>query len=91
MENGISSSGDETHTSTLLEKDARALHFIQQALDKKTITRISEAQTAKKAWDLLKMEHQGSSKIVAVKLHTLRQEFEIAKMKPTETTQDYVN
>lgn len=37
------------------------------------------------------MEHQGSSKIVAVKLHTLRQEFEIAKMKPTETTQVYVN
>lgn len=37
------------------------------------------------------MEHQGSSKIVAVKLHILGHEFEIAKKKNMETTQDYVN
>lgn len=37
------------------------------------------------------MKHQGSSKIVAVKFHTLWQEFEITEMKNTETTQDYVN
>ncbi|XP_039132308.1 uncharacterized protein LOC120269083 [Dioscorea cayenensis subsp. rotundata] len=91
VENGTRSSEDETQANALMEKDARALHFIQQALDEKIITRISEAQTAKEAWDLLKMEHQGSTKMVTVKLHTLRQEFEIAKMKNMKTTQDYVN
>ncbi|XP_039146896.1 uncharacterized protein LOC120284169 [Dioscorea cayenensis subsp. rotundata] len=67
LENGTCSSEDETQENALMEKDARALHFIQQALDEKTITRISEAQTAKEAWDLLKMEHQGSTKIVAIR------------------------
>ncbi|XP_073105946.1 uncharacterized protein [Elaeis guineensis] len=47
------------------------------------------ATIAKQAWDQLQEEYQGSNKVVAVKLQTLRREFENLSMKVTESVQEY--
>ncbi|CAJ2666704.1 unnamed protein product [Trifolium pratense] len=47
------------------------------------------ATSAKDAWGTLKEEFQGSDKVRAIKLQTLRREFELIKMKESETVKDY--
>ena len=60
VEKGIDEEEDEHHLSENQKKDAKALFLIQQALDERVLVRITEAQTSKQAWDILKMEYQGS-------------------------------
>ena len=45
------------------KKDARALFLIQQALDETIFSRIAAATTSFEAWETLKKEFQGSSKV----------------------------
>ncbi|KAL6137045.1 hypothetical protein ACLB2K_062340 [Fragaria x ananassa] len=44
------------------QRDANALHAIQQAVYDAKFSRIMGASTAKEAWDLLKEEFQGTTK-----------------------------
>ncbi|KAH9704543.1 hypothetical protein KPL70_011512 [Citrus sinensis] len=46
-------------------------------------------ETAKQAWDLLKQEYQGNVKTKQMQVLNLRREFEMQKMKETETVNDY--
>lgn len=62
-----------------------------KVLDEKMLNCISKAQTTKKVWDMLKSKHEGSSKVVMMKLHILRQEFETTTMKNGETIWDFIN
>ncbi|KAL3729300.1 hypothetical protein ACJRO7_026409 [Eucalyptus globulus] len=72
-----------------LQKDAKALYFIQQALSETVFPRIIGARTAKEAWDILREEFQGSEKVRIIRLQTLRRDFENSKMKNYETVQEY--
>ena len=45
--------------------------------------------TAKKAWDKLKEEFEGSTTVKAIELITLKREFEILKMKDSDFVKDY--
>nr|KYP43166.1 Retrovirus-related Pol polyprotein from transposon TNT 1-94 [Cajanus cajan] len=47
------------------------------------------ATTAKEAWTTLQEEFEGSEKVRAVKLQTLRRNFELLNMKEFETVKDY--
>ncbi|XP_077228565.1 uncharacterized protein LOC143861537 [Tasmannia lanceolata] len=69
------------------KKDARALFIIQQAMDEPIFPRIMAATTSKEAWDLLQEEYQGTSKVISVKLQTLRRDFENLIMKNSESIQ----
>ncbi|XP_057247168.1 uncharacterized protein LOC130589694 [Beta vulgaris subsp. vulgaris] len=53
--------------------------------------RISSASSSKEAWEILKMEYHGDSKVISVKLQTLRGTFESLKMKKHEPVQDYLS
>ena len=57
------------------KKDTKALFYIQQALDVSIFPRIMGVASSKEAWDLLKDEFQGSTKVVTLKLQTLQCEF----------------
>ncbi|KAI7729405.1 hypothetical protein M8C21_010243 [Ambrosia artemisiifolia] len=46
------------------KQDAKALFFIQQAVDKSIFSRIATATSAKQAWSRLKTEYEGSKKVV---------------------------
>ncbi|XP_021836177.2 uncharacterized protein [Spinacia oleracea] len=70
-------------------KDAKALYLIQNAVKDTIFPRILRANTAKEAWEILEQEFQGDSKVRSIKLHSLRRDFEILKMKEGEFIEDY--
>ncbi|XP_020250603.1 uncharacterized protein LOC109827988 [Asparagus officinalis] len=73
------------------KKDAKALYIIQQSLDDEVFPRIAAASTAKEAWSTLKQEYLGDKKVIAVRLQSLRREFETSQMKEKETVQEYLS
>ncbi|KAJ8773175.1 hypothetical protein K2173_028352 [Erythroxylum novogranatense] len=81
---------DETRNKEHVKRDAKALFFIQQAIDESIFSRIAAATTAKQAWAILKTEYQGSSKVITVKLQSLRRDFETSSMKNNESVQEFL-
>lgn len=71
------------------KRDAKALFFIQQAIDEMIFPCIEVATKAKEAWDVLQKSYQGNSKVLIVKLQTLRRNFEGAFMKENESLEAY--
>ena len=59
----------------LRKKDAKALFFIQQAMDDVIFRRISAATRSKEAWDGLNIAYKGTAKVVTIKLQTLHRNF----------------
>jgi len=52
------------------------LFFIQQAVHENLFSRIVAATTAREAWRILQKEFQGKAKVIAVRIQSLRREFE---------------
>ena len=73
------------------KKDAKALFFIQSALDDDIFPRISSAKTAKEAWEIIKHEHFGDKKVISVKLQYLRSSFDNLSHKEKEPVQSYLS
>ncbi|RZB68411.1 Retrovirus-related Pol polyprotein from transposon TNT 1-94 [Glycine soja] len=71
------------------QKNSKALFTLQQAVTDPIFPRIMGAKTAKEALNTLQEEFQGSVKVRAVKLQSLRRDFELLKMKESETVKDY--
>nr|KYP35054.1 hypothetical protein KK1_043927 [Cajanus cajan] len=71
------------------QKNSKALFILQQAVADTIFPRIMCATTAKEAWTMLQEEFEGSEKVRAVKLQTLRRNFELLNMKESETVKDY--
>ncbi|KAJ4764255.1 polyprotein [Rhynchospora pubera] len=70
------------------KKDAKALFCIQQGISRKLFPRIIGAKTSKEAWDILQREFQGTDKVRAVKLLTLKRDFQNLRMEK-ETLNEY--
>lgn len=66
------------------KKDKKALYTIFQGFDESTFEKISEAKTAKDAWEILQKSFQGVKKVRNVRLQVLRGEFKNIKMKSSE-------
>ncbi len=91
VDNGFTeTSGDEARQRENLKRDAKALFFIQQAVDESIFSKIAVATTSKQAWNILKIEYQGSAKVITVKLQSLRRDFETLIMKNGETIQQFL-
>ncbi|XP_020266700.1 uncharacterized protein LOC109842207 [Asparagus officinalis] len=71
-------------------RDAKALGLIQNAVSDSIFPRISNEETAKAAWDILQEEYHGSEKVRAVKLQTIRKEFEQISMRVEERLDDFL-
>ncbi|KAL8128314.1 hypothetical protein AgCh_015053 [Apium graveolens] len=56
-----------------------------------TLSRIMTLKTAKEIWDFLKKEYEGSEKIKGMQAINLIREFDLQKMKETETIQNYAD
>lgn len=70
-------------------KKPKALSCIHATLSDPIFARIINCDTAKKAWYKLKEEFEGSTKVKAVKLITLKREFEMLKMKDSDIVKEY--
>ncbi|XP_074334286.1 uncharacterized protein LOC141671793 [Apium graveolens] len=72
------------------KKDKKALYTIIQGVDESTFEKISNAKTAKEAWEILQKSFQGVEKVKKVRLQVLRGEFENLKMKNSENIGEFV-
>ncbi|GKF05864.1 hypothetical protein Tco_0036532 [Tanacetum coccineum] len=82
-------SSNEDQTNEYEKKDAKALFFIQKAVDESIFSRIASTTTTK-AWTILSTKYQSFSKVITVKLLSLRREFETSAMKSNEYGQDFL-
>ncbi|XP_055826253.1 uncharacterized protein LOC129894583 [Solanum dulcamara] len=67
----------------------KALTCLHSALSDVIFTRIMTCETPKEAWEKLKEEFDGSDRVKAVKLLTLKREFEMLRMKEGDTVKEY--
>ncbi|KAJ4719087.1 Retrovirus-related Pol polyprotein from transposon TNT 1-94 [Melia azedarach] len=71
------------------KRDKKALYVIYQALDDDAFEKISNAISAKQAWDKLQTSYKGAEQVKKVCLQTLRGEFETLYMKEGESIVNY--
>ena len=72
------------------EKKSLKLYFVFMLLCQILFfSRIIDWDTFKKAWNKLKEEFEGSTRVKAIKLLTLKREFEMLKMKNSDSVKDY--
>ncbi|KAG6419902.1 hypothetical protein SASPL_116414 [Salvia splendens] len=71
------------------QRDAAALSKIQQAVADSIFPRIMGAEKSNEAWEILQKEFGGDEKVRAIKLQTLRRDFENTKMKDNETLNQF--
>ncbi|KAH9666119.1 DUF4219 domain-containing protein [Citrus sinensis] len=67
----------------------KAKTCIHSAVSETIFTKIMTCETAKQAWDFLKQEYQGNVRTKQMQVLNLRREFEMQKIKETETVNDY--
>ncbi|XP_073152109.1 uncharacterized protein [Henckelia pumila] len=102
VENGIPEPADAETLSTWtqakqkeyrknIRRDAKALLFIQQGVNRSIFPRIIGAKNCKKAWDILKMEFQGSEKVISIKFQSLWRDFDTLAMKDNEEIRTFIS
>ncbi|XP_019430826.1 PREDICTED: uncharacterized protein LOC109338135 [Lupinus angustifolius] len=60
-----------------------------QSLDEANFEKISNAKTAKEAWENLERSYAGAEKVKKVQLQTLRREYELVQMKEGDSISEY--
>ncbi|KAA8523955.1 hypothetical protein F0562_010614 [Nyssa sinensis] len=91
VEQGYADPNEETRLKENKKKDSKALLIIQQAVHDSIFSRIETATTSKQAWSTLQKEFQGDSKVIMVKLQSLRRDFETLYMKSGESIADFLS
>ncbi|CAL5412844.1 unnamed protein product [Camellia sinensis] len=91
VEQGYADPDEETRLKENKKKDSKALVIIQQAVHDSIFSRIAAATTSKQAWSTLQKEFQGDSKVIVVKLQSLRRDFETLYMKNGESIADFLS
>lgn len=67
------------------KKDRKALFLIHQCVDSGNFEKISGANLAKEAWDILDKAFAGADKVKKVRLQTLRKDYENLNMEENES------
>ncbi|XP_049399671.1 uncharacterized protein LOC125863677 [Solanum stenotomum] len=91
VESGFEDPDEGDRLQNNKQKDAKALVFIQQAVHDSVFSRIAAATTSKQAWSILQKEFQGDSKVIVVRLQSLRCDFETLMMKSGESIADFLS
>ncbi|TXG68351.1 hypothetical protein EZV62_003286 [Acer yangbiense] len=76
------------HEEEEMKRD-KAVTCLHSALKDFVFTSIMHLETAKEIWDELKERYEGSERVRNVKMLTLKREFEMLKMKESESVKDY--
>ena len=73
------------------KNDVKALFIIQQAVHETIFSRIAATTTSKQAWSILQKEFLVDSKVIIVKLQSLRRDFETLLMTNGESIADFLS
>ncbi|KAG6466180.1 hypothetical protein ZIOFF_076022 [Zingiber officinale] len=73
------------------EKKSKAKACLFAAVSATIFSRIMSLQTAKEIWDYLKSEYEGDERIRGMQVLNLIRNFEMQKMKKTETIKEYAD
>ncbi|GKV32739.1 hypothetical protein SLEP1_g41324 [Rubroshorea leprosula] len=76
------------HTEEVTKR-YKALTCIHSAVTDEIFDRIMRCETAKEAWDLLKVEFQGDSKGIQMQVLNLKREFAVLRMNEFETVKEF--
>ncbi|TXG59015.1 hypothetical protein EZV62_016844 [Acer yangbiense] len=76
------------HEEEKMKRD-KAVTCLHSALTDSIFTSIMHLETAKEIWDEVKERYEGSERVRNVKMLTLKREFEMLKMKESESVKDY--
>ncbi|KAL4291703.1 hypothetical protein GQ457_14G023770 [Hibiscus cannabinus] len=79
------------HHAEECAKKFKALSIIHAAVTETIFTRIMACETGKEAWDRLRDEFQGSEKTKQMQVLNLRREYEMLRMKESESVKEYAN
>ncbi|KAM1739404.1 hypothetical protein ACFX11_015128 [Malus domestica] len=99
VEKGVETSAKKDEELTVAEskllkenivRDAKALGIIQGAVSDQIFPRIAIQETANAAWNVLKQEFVGDKQVWAVKLQSLRRDFEYTRMGENEAFSAYL-
>ncbi|KAL0558913.1 hypothetical protein IC582_003500 [Cucumis melo] len=91
VEQGYTDPDDEGKLQENREKDPKALVIVQQAVHDNVFSRIAAATTSKQAWLILQKAFQGDSRVLVVKLQSLKRDFETLMMKNGESIADFLS
>ncbi|KAJ0970052.1 hypothetical protein J5N97_022929 [Dioscorea zingiberensis] len=88
---GVWEAVEPKDASTRVEekKDQMAVSAIYQAVPEDVLLMLAEKETAKEAWQTLKTMYLGAERVKKAKAQTLKTEFEIIRMKESETIYDF--
>ena len=85
------SDAQKTEHNEAKKKDCKAAYCIQTVVDTANFDRISHAESAKEAWNILVKYYEGGEKVKVVKLQTLRRQYELFSMGEDEKIAEYVS
>ncbi|XP_050878072.1 uncharacterized protein LOC127081888 [Lathyrus oleraceus] len=71
------------------KRDKKVLFLIYQSVDEDTFEKISNATTAKEAWDKLQTCNKGMEQVKKIRLQTVRGDFECLFMEESESISNY--
>nr|KAJ0222838.1 hypothetical protein LSAT_V11C200051890 [Lactuca sativa] len=77
------------NTTVEVKKDKMALAAIYQGIPEDLLLSLAEKQTAKEAWTTLKTMFMGADRVKTARVQTLKAEFELLRMKETETIDEF--
>ena len=72
-------------------KKAKARSCLFTGVSQMIFTRIMTLKSPKAIWDYLKKEYTGDDRIQSMQVHNIRREFELQRMKESETIKEYSN
>ena len=68
----------------LAQLDAKGLNILFYAVNQEQFNKISNCNTANKAWHNLEVTHEGTNQVKETKINMLVHKYELFKMKPNE-------